>query len=73
MGISKGLLARACGTPLNQTGCKPFVNMGCSFGGDTGMTVGLSSRSGKYEMSEELGGGRIRENSAANDESGVCV
>lgn len=73
MGINNGLLARACGMPVNQTGCKPSVNMGWLLGGETGITVGFSSRSGKYEMSEELGGGRIRANSAANADNGLCI
>lgn len=37
-----------------------------------GINVTGSSRSGKWEISGVLGGGRIRENSDAKEDNGVC-
>ena len=41
-------------------------------GTSMGMTVTGSSRGGKWETSGVPGGGRMRENSDAREENGVC-
>lgn len=73
MGTRKGLFVRACGTPENHTGLRFGERMGWVDGTETGMTLGDSFRSGKYDTRGVPGGGRVRPNSAARDESGVCL
>jgi hypothetical protein len=72
MGTSRGLFPWAKGTPENHTGdiAGRIVD-----GKDAsiGITETGSLRSGKNEIKGVPGGGRIRENSAASEESGVCL
>ena len=51
----------------------PGVTKGASAGREMGMIVGGESRRGKCERRGVCGGGRMRENSDASDEMGVCV
>lgn len=71
-GTSKGFVPRAWGTPENHTGGRFGEMIESARGGSTGMTVAGVSRWGKCEMRGVPGGGRMRENSAAREERGVC-
>jgi hypothetical protein len=72
IGTSSGLIPNECGTPENQTGGRFGDRIGLPEGTETGIILGGSWRSGKYEIKGVPGGGRMRENSAAREESGVC-
>jgi hypothetical protein len=72
IGTSSGLLPNEWGTPENQTGGRFGVRIGLPDGTETGITVGGSCRSGKYEIKGVPGGGGMSENSAAREVRGVC-
>ena len=70
MGTMCGLVWNAKGTPENHTGGKSADTTELEET-LTGTTVAGVSRSGKWETSGVPGGGRMSENSAAKDVSGV--